>query len=251
VLLIEPATPYEDERRGWLEWARSFPSQGRRLVGIALTHHHLDHVGGAEFFARELGLSIWAHEGTAALLPELRVSRLLRDGETITQGGETEQRWRVLHTPGHAPGHVCFHDDEQGIVIVGDMVASEGTILINPGDGDMAEYLAQLDRLAALSASVALPAHGAPIDGDGASGRSPSAVFRFYIGHRLAREAKVRAALEQVGPGGASLAALVPLAYADTPPYLYPLAELSLEAHLIKLSRDGRAQKLSAGWASS
>src|SRR5580693_9456558 len=68
VLLVEPATPYDDERREWLAWARSFRSQGRELVAIALTHHHPDHAGGAAFFARELGLPIWAHALTGERL---------------------------------------------------------------------------------------------------------------------------------------------------------------------------------------
>ena len=57
-----------------------------------------------------------------------------------------------------------------------------------PVDGDMQVYLDQLRRLEALSAKVALPAHGTPIVG-------PSALFAFYVKHRLAREAKVVDAL--------------------------------------------------------
>lgn len=251
VVLVEPATPYDDERRAWLSWARAFPSQGRALVAIALTHHHADHVGGAELFAQELGLPLWAHEATAARLPHLPIARRLEEGETFVLGGETPQRWTALHTPGHAPGHLCFHEAQQRIVVVGDMVASVGTILIEPHDGDMIAYLAQLERLASLDADMALPAHGDPIALGPEGGRAPSDLFRFYIGHRLAREAKVLAALTGAGAEGAPSEALVKVAYADTPPAIWPLARLSLEAHLIKLERDGRARRAGEGWASA
>lgn len=248
VVLVEPATPYDDERRDWLSWARSFPSQGRKLVAIALTHHHVDHIGGAEFFARELGLPLWAHEATAARLPHLPIARRLGEGESFVLAGETPQRWTAIHTPGHAPGHLCFHEAERRVVVVGDMVASVGTILIEPTDGDMIAYLAQLERLASLDADIALPAHGAPIQGS-AGGPTPSDLFRFYIAHRLKREAKVASALAAAGPDGATGEALVPVAYADTPPVVWPLARMSLEAHLIKLEREGRARRAGAGWA--
>src|SRR5688572_5950504 len=66
VVLVEPATPYDDEQREWLAWARSLASGGRRLVAVLATHHHADHVGGAAFLSKELGLPLWAHELTAA-----------------------------------------------------------------------------------------------------------------------------------------------------------------------------------------
>lgn len=242
VLLVEPATPYDDERRAWLEWARGMASRGQRLIALLVTHHHVDHVGGAAFLGRELGLPIWAHEATAARLPELGVNRRLADGETLSLDGLTSRRWTVLHTPGHAPGHVCLFDAEQRIVVVGDMVATQGTILIEPGDGDMRAYLAQLERLASLDARVALPAHGDPID-------AATEHFRRYVAHRLDRERKVRVALEEAGGEGAELETLLRAVYADTPRVAWPLARLSLMAHLEKLELDGLASRREARWA--
>lgn len=247
VLLVEPATPYDDEQRAWLAWARELASTGRRLVGILLTHHHADHVGGAEVFARELGLPLWAHRATADRLPDLRVDRLLEDGETLALGGPSPTSWKVLHTPGHAAGHLCLLEERSRTILVGDMVASVGTILIAPGEGDMTEYLEQLERLAGLGADVALPAHGDPIAAT--SGPSPTDLFRFYIGHRLAREAKVVAGLPEGTSAGASLEELVPVVYADTSKTAWPIARMSLEAHLLKLERDGRAKRAALGWA--
>jgi glyoxylase-like metal-dependent hydrolase (beta-lactamase superfamily II) len=235
VLLVEPATPYEDEQREWLTWARALRSQGRTLRAIVATHHHPDHVGGLDVLARELDVPVWVHENTASLLDDRareRVTRDLRDGDTIVLEGPTAEAWNVLHTPGHAPGHVCLWEAVSRTLVVGDMVASVGTILIAPGDGDMTAYIEQLERLAALDARVALPAHGAPID-------EPTALFERYVRHRRAREASILQSVRAAGPGGASAETLVASAYADTSPALWPLARLSLEAHLEKLVRDG------------
>jgi endoribonuclease LACTB2 len=236
LLLVEPATPYDEERRAWIEWARALVSSGRRALAIVCTHHHPDHVGGAAFLGKELGLPLWAHALTAELLPELPFARRLEDGQELLLAGPEPQRWRVLHTPGHAPGHVCLHEEALGELVVGDMVASVGTILVAPGDGDMRIYLEQLRRLGALGARRALPAHGEPIE-------RPDELFARYVAHRLMREGKVVAALAAAGPDGAAAEALLPAAYDDTPRPLWPFALLSLRAHLVKLVDEGRARR--------
>ena len=241
-MLVEPATPYDDERREWLAWVAGLVSRGRTPRALFLTHHHGDHIGGAEFLSRELKLSIWAHEETATRLPSLEISRRLRDGDEIVLEGPTAQRWEVLHTPGHAAGHLCLFDRDGGHLVVGDMVASEGTILIEPNDGHMATYLEQLKRLASLGAETALPAHGEPI-------ATPTQLFEFYVHHRLMRENKVIAALDAAPAEGQTLDELVPSAYDDTPPAVWPLARMSLEAHLIKLAEEGRARRDGARYA--
>lgn len=231
LLLVEPSTPYEDEQRAWVEWARALSSSGRELVAVVATHHHPDHVGGAALLSRELGLPLWAHAETAARIAA-PVTRHLVDGEAITLAGPRDEVWQVLHTPGHAPGHVCLFEPRSRTVVVGDMVASVGTILVAPGDGDMRLYLDQLERLAALDASVALPAHGDPID-------APTALFAHYVKHRLAREEKIFGILQR---SAAALTAgeLVARSYDDVSPAIWPIAKLSVEAHLEKLLAEGR-----------
>jgi ribonuclease/clavin/mitogillin len=233
VLLVEPATPYDDEQREWIAWARALPSKGRMVTAVVVTHHHVDHAAGAIALCGALGLPLWAHAETAARI-DAPVARTLADGECLALDGPTPERWRVLHTPGHAPGHVCLLDDD-GTLLAGDMVAGVGTILIAPGDGDMKVYLEQLERLAGVGARLALPAHGEPID-------APEAHFRRYIAHRLEREAKALAAVEASPPGGATSEALLPEVYDDVAVAALPYALLSLRAHLDKLVAEGRVR---------
>jgi glyoxylase-like metal-dependent hydrolase (beta-lactamase superfamily II) len=239
VLLVEPATPYEDEQRAWVAWAREIASTGRRILAIVATHHHPDHVGGAELLSRELGLPVWAHELTADLV-DFPIAHRLVDGEEIVLAGPRDETWRVLHTPGHAHGHICLFEPRTRTVVVGDMVASVGTILVAPGEGDMTVYLEQLERLASLDASLALPAHGDPID-------DPTILFRSYIAHRRMREQKIYETLKRessTSAGGTSSAELVPLVYNDVSPAIWPIAKLSIDAHLEKLEREGRVARV-------
>lgn len=231
ILLIEPAPSDPKEQQAWLDWAHSLQTDGRHLLAILATHHHPDHVGGASALTKALNLPLWAHQATAKHIPT-PVARYLHDGEEIILKGPSSQRWQILHTPGHAPGHICLHEPQNNLLIVGDMVASVGTILIAPGDGDMAEYLRQLQRLAALDARLALPAHGDPI-------HQPSELFHRYIRHRLARERRVLDAVQQGAKYGESIQNILAYAYEDTPVVLHGLALLSLQAHLEKLTMEG------------
>lgn len=240
ILLVEPATPFADEQEKWIAWTKRLQAEGREFVGLLITHHHPDHTGGARELSAALELDLWAHESATQWLDGLPIARRLRDGETIRLDGPRPQRWQCLHTPGHAPDHICLREEEKEILVVGDMVASVGTILIGD-DGDLSEYLEQLERLASMHARYALPAHGCPI-------AEPTRLFRHYIQHRLMREDKVLGALTSHGQGGAAVAALTPLSYPDLDPSLHGLATISVRAHLRKLVDDGRAEQCKAGW---
>jgi ribonuclease/clavin/mitogillin len=239
--LVEPASPYEDEVERLAGWVEAQRVLGKRLRWILLTHHHPDHAGGAAALRRRLGVPLLAHARTVERLTgKVQIDRVLEHGERVTLDGPQPLELEVLHTPGHAPGHLCFLEPRSRSVIAGDMIAGVGTIVVDPVDGDMQQYLDSLQQLDALDAARLLPAHGLPIE-------TPRARLRFYVQHRLSREAKIADALRAVGRE-ASADEIVPIAYADTPSAAWPLARLSVEAHLIKLEREGKAARRMRGW---
>ena len=141
-------------------------------------------------------------------------------------------RLRAIHTPGHASNHVCYLLEESGLLFSGDHVLEGVTPVILPPDGDMGAYLQALERLKTYPLRAIAPGHGRVM-------RDPVGVIDGVIAHRARREAKVVAALSRVGRG--SLDELLTQVYDDVRPDLLPIARYSLEAHLIKLRREGRA----------
>ncbi|MBC7172156.1 MAG: MBL fold metallo-hydrolase, partial [Polyangiaceae bacterium] len=208
---------------------------------ILATHHHPDHIGGARVLSEKLGLPLWAHRQTAdRLAGVVQFERLIEDGERIELDGPEPIVLEAVHTPGHAPGHLCFHERGSGVMIAGDMVAGVGTILVEPEDGDMALYLASLAAMAAREPTRLLPAHGGVIS-------EPARCLESYIAHRRRREEKVLAALARLDRP-VTAAELVPVAYDDAPKSVWPLAARSAEAHLLKLVAEGRALRRDKGY---
>lgn len=137
----------------------------------------------------------------------------------------------AVHTPGHAPDHLCFWHPESRTLLSGDLIAGEGSIMIAPPEGDLGEYVASLERVRRLAPSRILPGHGPEVARAGEK-------IEEYLAHRREREARVVAALDS---GATSLAEIVESAYADVPPPMRPNAELSARAHLLKLGRQDRS----------
>ncbi|HUN67676.1 MAG TPA: MBL fold metallo-hydrolase, partial [Burkholderiales bacterium] len=140
---------------------------------------------------------------------------------------------RAIHTPGHASNHLCYLLEQTRMLFSGDHVMQGSTVVINPPDGDMRAYLASLERLLAEDIAIFAPGHGYLIG-------APHKELRRLVAHRLAREAKVAAALGRRGE--ATPEELVADVYDDVSPRLHPIAARSLSAHLDKLVADGRAR---------
>ena len=229
--LVEPSSPYGAEQARLHDLIEGRIERGHRLLGVIATHHHPDHVGGARAVCERFGAPLMAHARTRdKLAGRVTVHRLLDESDTRL-GDPVGLDLAVLHTPGHAPGHLCLHERTAGWMIVGDMLSSLSTIVIDPDDdGDMDDYVAQLRRMASLAPTTLFPAHGDPV-ADGA------AALGAYVAHREAREEKLRRA---VGAGADTLAAVVARAYDDAPVWLWPVAAKSARAHLERLRRRGK-----------
>jgi len=240
IFIVEPASPHTSALDELFAYLDQRLEDGAQLKAILLTHHHHDHIGGVKQTARRYNLPVWAHEETANRVP-FTIHRTLNDGEVIESDPGT--KWEVLHTPGHAPGHLCFLDQVTKSMVVGDMVAGLGSILVEPNDGDMTQYLESLERMRLLNPSCLLPSHGPPIGG-------ADAKLSQYIDHRLAREADLVDALRR---GLELLPDLVNAVYQDVPAPLRSgpsggLAGMSLMSHLIKLKKESRVNHEGDRW---
>jgi ribonuclease/clavin/mitogillin len=237
VALVDPGSNDPAELDVLDRLIASLAPEGRRLSLIILTHHHADHAAGAAALRERYNIPIAAHRAAKRHVP---VDLELPDGHHLKLGADSHD-WtlRVLHTPGHTRDSLCLLHERTGSLFSGDLVpGGRGTVIIDPPDGDMSQYVESLRRLLRERVEVIFPGHGSP---QGGAARR----IQGLIDHRLERERKVLEALTaELQP----LEALVPKAYADTPQDLWKYAERSLLAHLLKLGEEGKARREGESW---
>lgn len=203
---------------------------------IAVTHTHPDHSPAAKAIAAATGATLIGalleDDGHQDLSFEPDVH--LQPGARITAADHTIE---ALFTPGHVGNHFCFYLAEEKTVFTGDHIMQGSTVVIIPPSGDMLDYVDSLRLLTTYPIDRLAPAHGHLM-------ADAERVVNELIAHRMGREAKVVAALQQMPDS--TLDQLTSIVYADVDKRLFKFAKLSLWAHLLKLEREGRAEKLAA-----
>lgn len=194
-----------------------------RVDVIALTHDHPDHAPGAATLAAMTGAPV-----LAARPPE--GGERLHDGQVLRGPGFA---LTTVATPGHSPDHVAFFAEDGGALFTGDSVLGRGTSVIDPPEGDLAQYLRSLQRMRDLGPRTIYPGHGPVVLDAGAK-------LDEYLEHRAQREEQVLAGLAD---GPRTPEDLVPDIYRGYPEELHPLAARSVLAHLLKLEGEGRVER--------
>ena len=184
------------------------------VARIVLTHRHHDHADAAPALHQATGAPVLAVDPALCIDAEP-----LADGTVLTDAGIELQ---VLATPGHTSDSACLL--LPGAVLTGDTVLGRGTTVVAHPDGNLADYLASLERLAGLGELTVLPGHGPELP-------SIAAIAAAYLDHRAERLDQVRAALDVLG-ADATARAVVQHVYADVDESLWWAAELSVRAQL-------------------
>ncbi len=238
VAVVDPG-PALDEHVGALVQAVG----GRAVVAICCTHTHRDHSPAARPLAEATGapvvgcaplaLETVGPRADAAFDGDYAPDRVLADGDSIMVDGRA---LTAVTTPGHTSNHLCFAYGDA--LLTGDHVMGWSTTVVVPPDGDMAAYMASLDKLRAREDRIFYPAHGPPV-------AKPQQYVRGLIGHRIQREKQI---LRLVGEKPRAIPDIVANAYPGLDPRLVVAAGGSVNAHLVDLEARGLVGREEDKW---
>jgi len=219
---------------------------GRKVVAIMCTHTHRDHSPAARPLSERTGAPIVGcaplalesvgPRADASFDGDYAPDRVLADGEPIEVDGTSVT---AVATPGHTSNHLCFA--YRDALFTGDHVMGWSTTVVFPPDGDMAAYMASLDKLRQRDDQIYYPAHGPAVT-------NPQQYVRHLAGHRMQREKQI---LSIVRDAPRTVPDIVARAYPGLDPRLVVAAGGSVLAHLLDLERRGLVERLGDEWTAA
>ena len=144
-----------------------------------------------------------------------------------------------MATPGHTSNHLCFAYGDA--LFTGDHVMGWSTTVVVPPDGDMAAYMASLDKLRQRQDRIYYPAHGPAVT-------NPQQYVRHLMGHRMHRERQI---VKLVAERPLDIPDIVASAYPGLDPRLTTAAGGSVLAHLLDLERRGLVERQGDSWTAA
>ena len=213
-------------------------SMKERVRWVVLTHTHPDHAPATARLVKATGAEVVAFGKHRDKDCDVVPDRVIDEGDTL-EG--TEFGLEVLHTPGHAPNHLCFLLEEERVLFTGDTVLDGTWSVVNPKrGGDMTAYLESLQRLRKLRVSRIAPGHGDVIE-------EPRARIDEYLAHRRQREQQILRFVKK--QGDTKISEIVEALYGsqDLPAELVEAAGWQVHAHLLRLKAEGKVAGTSAG----
>jgi glyoxylase-like metal-dependent hydrolase (beta-lactamase superfamily II) len=212
----------------------------RRLSHVLITHTHRDHTDGlpallAATGAKTVGYGRKARargtKGTSPSGSEFVDQDFIPDVPLADGGHLAGDGWAftAVHTPGHAPDHLCLALDGTRMLFSGDHVMGWNTSVIAPPEGNMGDYMRALEVLNQRDDQVYFPGHGGQI-------AEPQRMVKAFLLHRRMRE---QAILDCIRDGKNTIAAIVPIIYRDINTKLLNAAALSVQAHVEHLIERG------------
>jgi len=220
--------------------------EGKKLIGILISHSHVDHSPLGKDISDKYDVPIYAFgktgEGKSEIMKKYAEKFKIGGGEgvdplfnpdiLISTGDHIScSSWSIeaVHTPGHMSNHLCFSLNQGEALFSGDLVMGWATTLISPPDGDIGQYKASLSNLLNRKENLYFPGHGAPL-------KNAKKMVLAQLNHRNDREAEI---LNSISKKGCKIGEIVDSVYNDLSENLKIVASRNVLAHLIHLIEKG------------
>jgi glyoxylase-like metal-dependent hydrolase (beta-lactamase superfamily II) len=142
---------------------------------VILTHGHIDHIAGVEALREKFpAIAVYIHKLDAEMLGDADVNLSIMAGSSFTAGkadhlideGDTIDKasiqLRVIHTPGHTPGGICFYSEKEGVIFVGDTLFAGSVGRTDFPNGNMEKLIEGIKHklLTLPENTIVYPGHG-------------------------------------------------------------------------------------------
>jgi ribonuclease/clavin/mitogillin len=221
--LIDPSPKDNNELEKFL---RSIDKIG--FSAILLTHHHPDHYEFSNVIAKKYDVPIYLSEYTFKAIGSQYFEGIktyyVSEGDVLTKSLNKDVT--VFEVPGHDEGQIGIAPKSMEWFLVGDLVQTVGTVVIQAPEGNMNKYFQSLNKVINLNPKNIIPSHGIILGGTNKLSET--------LKHRMEREAHIKQLLSE----HKNIEEMIGIIYPNLEERLIPYAKRTIEAHLLKINEE-------------